>query len=968
MDSTQLRKERGRRLTTARRRAGMTADELVRRLSTVTGGKMEFTTSALYSWEKSRNLLPDKVAIQLAPILGCSTQDLLGPLSVDELELIPLGGGPAIIEAEESKTRNKEVEIDITLRSRSDGSVIRRRGWRVSFDLDSAEIVVRPGDGCAAESLQVFRPADEGVVELRGRRDYRDMGTIRIPFDTSLIPSGDQLPALFLQPSLEVLPLFADELPAVEKPDSSIAKPAIRRRISKDIQLELADFLDVETVQRLTALWEESAEHLERYRERVLRHEFDPFCKRMQEALIDTCLLKDHERARRSIDSLQALEGDKPQKIADVAYLSGRNRWYLGMSEGGDRSELPAAIEDLCRAMTHTNADNDPVRIAQVFIYLSRIGIEHANFWKQVIEKTGHDPVELADMAKELAVQTHRLDLEILAERNHVIRLYNQNDYDECIRRGRLLFAIIRSDDNFYFENIEANLSIHVGLALRRRRASESDWIEAEDLYQNAISKGRNDSLSGMAMYLLGDLYADRMIESQSIATIAESDISRTIATDEAERHQSTAQDWYDQAFNDLQERGDRKALAKSLYRVIWIRFGKHGDSFPEPNTHQVVAQTHAARQHFLNQRLIGTRFNARPDTIPLELIKEFLSVHHLDTKNTTDQLPELNLNDYFDDRTALILPRNLGNILIALVLVPNSHDVTSMKIAGWFAVPGYGSEIRPLLKQIQQDSFLRNTSKSEWSSLKEQTAEFWKFLREKVKVIEPLRQLDASRVMVLAPHDHIEALLPIEQLLGVENQSSTILNSVEESVVYAGSWGSSLQSAKVVVPKTMISYFADCVPMQTSQSRGQSLADIVQSRLQASVNDLPQTGAIIEKDAVAVVAHSDSTGALQNLIDSWTFNKTKAVFLLFCGSGTFDLIQGPFSDGLAFRIRRSLPVDAVVVSNRFPVSVAEALRLLDALNEDRPSDLPVAQIVTKYIRERIRHEPNPFSCPWFTM
>lgn len=75
--SAESRYARGKALKHLRKRAGMTADELVRRLAVSTQGRMDYTASSVYAWEKGRNLLQEHIVDQLVPILECARDDLL---------------------------------------------------------------------------------------------------------------------------------------------------------------------------------------------------------------------------------------------------------------------------------------------------------------------------------------------------------------------------------------------------------------------------------------------------------------------------------------------------------------------------------------------------------------------------------------------------------------------------------------------------------------------------------------------------------------------------------------------------------------------------------------------------------------------------------------------------------------------------------------------------------------------------
>ncbi len=972
MDTDELRRERGRRLAAVRRRITMTAEEMVRRLKVVTKGRLDFTSGAVYAWEKGRNLLQENVAMQLAPILGCSANELLGPLSSSELDF-PLGGGAAISDAPEealAAQAREELDVELTLRSRIDGSLVRKRSWQIDIDVEKCEIVIRPGEGCTSESLKFFRPTETGCEELKGRPDYRNLGALRIPFDPNVVPTDEDTPVLFMQQVLEAVPLFKDDLPTRSEVRQPVRKSIARRRLSKDIQFELADFLDDDTAQRLTALWEESSEageHLEHYCERILPRERDPFQQRLQEALIHTCLLKDHEQGRVAIDFLEALAGDDPRRIADAAYLSGRNRWYLG-ADRNDRSELPKAIDDLTRAIQYARRVQNAVRMGQAYVYLSRIGIEQADRSQEIKDKTGHDVIQLAEMAKEIGIKHQRPDIELLAERLHVIRLHNEKEYDECIDRGKRLLERIRSTTatGFDLNNIESNLAIHVGLALRRRNR-EGDQQEAEQIYLDAISCVRNDSTAGMSMYLLGDIYADRMLKAISEAATAKSESQRDEEIEASKQHRIKAQDWYDQAMQALKSRGDRKALAKAAFRSLWIRSGE----FPEPRTRQHVATSHVARELHINQKLIGDGFAKQVRSVPMELFEEILKVVHLRIDEASEEIQPIRSTDYVDAETLVAVPRNLGTALMVQLLALDASAPRTLQVKGWVTIPSYSSQIRPLLKQFQQQASRPAWSEAEWKMFQEQLTTAWFAILDRIEVIEPLRLPVIKRLVVVTPDDHLDAMLPIEALIDNEATKSRLLTSISDAVLYAGPWGAPLQTAAVAIRRDDIHVYADHTETKnagSSRGRGQSLLKIVAAETGFEADRLPEFGATLNNTAVVIVAHADSEGKLRERIRSWKFAGVRAVFLLFCGSGTLDLISGPFSDGVAQRVRRQLDLNGIVCANRLPVSAGEAMKLLKTLRDDASDDRPVARIVTGYMSKRLREQQNPFDFPWFVI
>ncbi len=984
VDNVELRRERGRRLSAARNRANMTADELVRRLSVVTRGRTDLTSSAVYGWEKGRNLLQEHVAAKIAPIVGCSLEELVGPLSPDELETgssvsldkVWLGGASASLTDEASSPTNSdhaEFELDLSLRSRSSGAIVRRRVWRLQFDRTKSEIIIRPTEGVAADALKVFRPDDASQQPLKSRLDYRDPSTIRIPFDFNSLAPGEDTPVVFLQQSLEALPIFADDLPSPSIPsdDYSTPKRTVRtRKLSKDLQFELADFLDDTTAQRLTALWEESSdrgEHLEHYCERILSVEKDAFRKRLQEALIFTSLRKNHERAREAIDFLITLSGQDPRRLVDAYYLSGRCHWYLE-ADTQDRSHLPHAIADLAKSLELAKSLNNSVRMGQCYVYLARIAIEQANFRKSVEATVGYDAVQLADMAKDIGSKNRRPDIEFLAERLHVIRHYGNKEYEECIVRGERLLDRIRaaSAAGFDFSSIQGNLAIHLAMAYRHRNSGEDDRRRAEQIYLDGISTDRNDSHAGICMYLLGDIFSDRMIDALTVAAQNPDSSQSGESSVAAEQHRIQAQEWYDRASDTLKERGDRKAARKAAYRSLWVRSGETQPA----QTRQVVATSHAAREAAIHQRLVGSSFRNRIQRIPVTLVEKLLQVTHLNANSTQDELHSFSVRDFVDEQSILLLPRNLGTTFMVQALTRESPDALDFDIKGWFSLPAYSSEVRPMLRRFQQDASQLSWGPEQLDRFLDHSKECWFDLLNRMATIEPLQVSKPTKIVILAPDDHLDALIPIESLVEVVSPDRKLL-SCSESIVYAGPWASPLRTGSVSVNGRDMRLYADRHELKevgSSRGRGHSLTEIAAYHLGMESEPLPGHNEAVQGDVVAILAHADAEHQLRDTIRTWKWDGVRAVFLLFCGSGTFDLIQGPFSDGLAQRIRCQLGGDGIVVSNRLPISAEEAIRFLGVVQREAIPTKSVATVLAGYMRDRLTGHHNPFSFPWFAI
>jgi len=123
------------------------------------------------------------------------------------------------------------------------------------------------------------------------------------------------------------------------------------------------------------------------------------------------------------------------------------------------------------------------------------------------------------------------------------------------------------------------------------------------------------------------------------------------------------------------------------------------------------------------------------------------------------------------------------------------------------------------------------------------------------------------------------------------------------------------------------------------------------------------QAAQVAEGEGVIVIAHLDRRGHLAEQLNRWKFPRAKAVILLFCSSGHYQLARGPFVDGVALKIRDKLHDEAVVVGSRIPVEPSEAVRLAGELLSEAHREQPLAAVVTHYVQ---RHgKGKPFEVPW---
>ena len=74
---TSMRKEYwGEKIKRQRKKAKLTAEDLLKRLYIISNGKIDYTTSAIYAWECGKNLLPEHIVPFLARIFDCQPEDI----------------------------------------------------------------------------------------------------------------------------------------------------------------------------------------------------------------------------------------------------------------------------------------------------------------------------------------------------------------------------------------------------------------------------------------------------------------------------------------------------------------------------------------------------------------------------------------------------------------------------------------------------------------------------------------------------------------------------------------------------------------------------------------------------------------------------------------------------------------------------------------------------------------------------
>ncbi len=977
MNSHALRKDRGMRLHAARRRASLSAEELARRVAASTQGRVKFTTSAVYNWEKARNLLPVRTAREIARVLQCEEIELLGEHGRTFLERIPLAASAshlAPVTPDQLPDIRATTDLNITLSvGPVDGSAPpRERSWAIRYDARRKVLIVRGAPGTSPVAVAFALP--EGEEPYRFASNPKLMGMLPDPSDFSTMHVACDLADLLANANDgRVLRLDVRELLGLEDfqrllqpADSAMSLRGKVGRVTKDKEVQVADFLDEVAARRLCAMWEEGSDYLERYLADVLPREvIDPYSRNLVTAVAYLGLNTNFDRALGPCRVLVELAGDDPRQLCDAHYLLGRCLWYLKQDK--NRSSLfPEAVQHLGNCYKYALRIGNEIRAAQAAIYQARISIDSPNFASLVTGAMVKDADELLGYAHDVGCRHKRPDIEILAARSRIVRLYQQKRYDDVVEQGKDLLRRIRGEreagSGFDLGAIGDYVSVHVGMALRRR-GTEEGRSEAELLYAEGIEKGNDDSHAGMCCYLTGDLEVDRAQaaaqEAVSLELTYPDDAKKS--WEKAQHHQREASSWYDRAERILYPRGDRAAKEKATYRTLWVR----NQELPKPATRQVAVDSAVARQQRLVRELLGRSFLEPTTSIAKSVIEELLSTRFLDT-TPTDVHFTADVADYIDDRTLLVLPWLAGDALNIQLLAQHAEKSDHLTVVGWMVIKDYATNVRRLLRKVHARMAATDWEEEDWDRFSSLSDQLWEAIQDQTRRVSPIRLPKIDKALILAPDDPLDALLPFECLSSLDDGGLSLLDRIEVPIVYAGPWAPALRSFEVCLSGKDAGLFCSDDSLAGSSL---SLRDAVASELARTVLPLPGRGASFAHPSVMLVCHADSHGQIAELIGSWDFSGVRTVFLLFCGSGAADLVQGPFTTGPAHRVRKALGPEGLVVASRVPVSVDEAIQLTsEMLDEAAEQPIAVATAVSTYVRRRVKEGGNPLSFPWFVL
>ncbi|MBA3312218.1 MAG: helix-turn-helix transcriptional regulator [Planctomycetaceae bacterium] len=990
LSSEQVKRDRGRRFAKARRAAGLSADDFIRKLAIATRGRLRVTTSAVYSWEKGRNFLRDDIAFEAAEVLGCRPEELIGPAALLDM---PLG------ESSRSATRSapaapraapKEQIVELTIRPADGIGPTRHRQWTLRYDETKQQFIVRGAPGTTPDSLRFLTP--EGTP-LEAKPDFFDLTALRYAFPATSFPQEDDEPLLIPQLTPNAAAILTGELrPGGRSFAETQTHSALR--IVKDIELELADFVGEKAAGALVAMWEESerdAEHLTSYLAHHLASGSVPAFERMLHAtLVHLSLLKNYEKAFSTVEELLKL-ADDPWKVAQAKYLAGRCSWYLGKEHKTGKSLFPKAIAELVRARQLTvdehlesaavSRSHRELLTAQCSIYLGRILNADATLDRLVREGTGLSFDELMDEARIIGLRNQRPDVGLLAQRVIFERLMGDTRGDsDSIEFGKELLADIAAAEQHGFDlrNIEDNTVIMLGIALRRR-GNEADRVEAEKHYRRLMDRGRNDSTAGIAAYLTGDLFVDRSQQAAAAALAirgaesptnnADRDERPTVDVEkliqEARKHHREAKKLYDRSRVLLKNRGDRKAIAKMEYRRLWVR----QVALPDPATRSVVLESHATREFEFDSLFIGKSCGKPAEHVSRPTLIKLFSALHLSPETASESRPPVSLDRYVDESSLLLVSRVFGAALSIQLLrqIPGNGD--RFDICGWYVSPNYRQKFRERLNSVPKEG-LAATDRRRFEDL---LWDLWWQIGDDLIAIRDFDRADFDRLVVHTPHDPALGFLPFEAM-ELSSVHPNLATTARRGVVQAGLWAAPLDSAEVALGADDFVIYAsdDPRPEPASGRLGPSLYEAVGRETKFRVEPLPfetheDRAVVFDSRGVIILAHDDHAGELRNRLRTWKFDGTQAVVLAFCGSGRTE-VHGPFSQGAALRVREALGERAVTVASRLPVTVGEALRLVQHLGERLDGQRSVAEVVNDYVRDMLDQNENPFLVSWIVL
>ncbi|MBN8628354.1 MAG: hypothetical protein J0M17_22975 [Planctomycetes bacterium] len=721
-----------------------------------------------------------------------------------------------------------------------------------------------------------------------------------------------------------------------------------------DIERELLDFVDETTARAMVAAWKAGGRQLAAWSTEYLSACRDAYRGSLVEALCQVSLFKDHENAGQCVDRLVELAGEDPRRGIDASYLQGRQRWYV--------RRIPEAVAALKRAYDEAGRQSDYVRRAQALHYLMRIAVDYPDFAVKNAEDCYREGLELAGKIPE------RQDLRLLFVRAEALRLHKAKQYDESKRLLKSLLAEAKNSDSLDPEHIMASLYVAYAQALRRD-CTEAARQEAERIYRWHIDRPRDDSHGAMCRYLLADLHIDRMLDALRAAAAGEplSEAYRMSIAD-AERHHAAALRECETARLSLEATGDVAALQKASRRLVFLRNLDLG----APVSATTAADEFALREHqlsclFLGAPIIGRSgaYDAAANSLERDDLDRFLDTLELGAQRVTpgaarDVRPTERL---LNAKSVLCVPRQVGDALVVRLFRIIADNPRTANF-GWFSIRNYASQLRPLF-----GDFLALTDEEFVGA----RPELFEAIQGQVETILPLGDekgqcSDIDDLVILAPASNADWVCPLEWLTTLPLKKGEtgirLLDLPKRSLVYASP--SSLPLALVSRPPDASIPF---IAVSTQSVRGERLSDAVRGTIPESVafdvrsSPAPEVG---QAKCLIVIAHDDQAGELRGALEAWDFRFAEAVYLLFCSSGHYDLVSGPFLAGAVQRIRAKMRSTAPLIAARVPVGLEEAIGVAQlAAAWCRTGQDPMKSLLT-YLRDR---EPgDAFDAPWVVL
>ena len=982
MSESDIKVRRGKALRDVRARHGLTAEQLVERATEVSKGAFRLSSAAIYAYESGRV----KLGLDAARHIAAALDEPISQLLVDErggpdevLDRLLLGGAGTARQAPDRKmetlTNNScRLRIELKVTSQREGIEPKSisRCWQVLCDPRSGVLALESDGSAPLNNIHLaWLPGNEPEVRLQQKPSRFDHNVASLlpglpellkrsdEYSGDLRDSGLLLQLEELVSAQEVIGWLdtreATGLPSAKEMSAHVTDESLRR---ESLVSELADFLPESIARQMVAAWERKS--LQSWLEHAISSDWgDPFEILLIKAVAHLSLQKSHKEAGPIVDALVRHAGENRARLGLAYYLQGRQRWYV--------DQFGPAVESLNEALRRAEESRDLVRQAQCLIYLARCGTENPIYLDS-------DPGKLLDRAIELAKATGRLDVLLLARRAEAIWIRAHGQVRESLGHIRAVLAELESENGVTsFPYLVDSLKVDLGITLRRLHSEEARGV-AEEIYDEGALLDRQDSHSGMCLYLCGDLYVDRMLDALREANEKkESGDERAYMTalGEAKKYREEALDRFRKSNGLLEMTDDELAKQKSKCRLGYLQ----GMGFEAPEGPDEAATYYASRKDYISQILMGATLGDAGDAYKTgqalfelneleELINHIFATRLVATERTNGLEP-VALDDYLQPGTLLCVPWTVGDSLVVR-LFGRKKDSQRAVNCGWFTIESYGTAFLPKANEL--------LDAIDFDDRKRLQDELYELLHRHLLPVTPVFQKDPIRhVVLIASESRADTLCPIEWLpLPKAKNDAPLMNLLSlarAGVLYAGPGYHPLSGTPIVCPATDIQVFAADQDIVCDDGTVVNILEASRSRLGERVHALPETGVTINgSDGIVIIAHADSEGKLHERLAEWDFSSQRAVMLLFCSSAQHRLARGPFADNLMLRIRQKMASDGVVVGSRVSVAFSEATRFAQELISDSSRFVPVAELVTDYLRRESGLSGDPYTKPWVVM